>query len=355
MMNQRSTIGVGEPADRACAALIYLLGTERDLAKRQALAQDLQYRALDLGRPQRERIGRFVEAMMVGPDPDAANDLLESTDFRRPATNRVDLAIFVVQPVEWRAVRDVYRIDEANFTSYERRRRYFPTTIQSKQAGRDLSIIVSAVGKDTNIKVGPALQDFWVNYDADAYCLIGMAAGVRDHINLGDVVSPEVVFSYEHGRATPAGVEPRYEQLPTPEEVGGSLFFLDLGATSFEDDMKEIVAQTPKGDRPKLPRAWRPAFRARNAFLASGDKLIVDGRLADMKASYDERTIAGDEESYGFAAYLQGKTWAVFRGIADYGDLSKEDGWQYLSTCAAALIAKHFFAEQYIPPAESRF
>ncbi len=356
-MSERSHDHREESPQAACAALIQFLGSERDLVKRQALAQDLTFRASYLEKPQRERIDRFIATMATGPDPQAATDFLESAGLRPTANRRVDLALFGVQPVEWRALRDVFGLDEDNYQAFERRRRYYSTTLKSRQGKRDLTVIVSALGRDTNVEVGPALSDFALNYDADAYCLIGMAAGVRDQrISLGDVVCPETVFYYEHARSIPDGEEPRYQQLATPDEIGGNLLYFDLGATSFEDDLRAIVDEMPKAERPKFPRGgWRPRFHFKNAYLGAGEKLIADGKLLRLKSGYDQRTIAGDEESYGFAASLRGKTWAIFRGIADYGDPLKEDGWQYLSTCAAALVARHFFVEQYIPPDHSTF
>ena len=93
----------------------------------------------------------------------------------------------------------------------------------------------------------------------------------------------------------------------------------------------------------------RPKFKA--ATIASGEKLIADGRLVDMRLLFDERLRAVDQDSSGFAQACEFQEpqmpWAVFRGISDYGAPGKKDKVQQaaalVAACAAVMFLKRHF------------
>ncbi|MEP6672134.1 MAG: NB-ARC domain-containing protein [Chthoniobacter sp.] len=79
--------------------------------------------------------------------------------------------------------------------------------------------------------------------------------------------------------------------------------------------------------------------------LLSGDKLIANAEFRDRLLERFDRAIGGEMEAYGVAQACRslGLEWSVIKGVCDWGDERKADGWQAtaaaaaVSLCAAAL------------------
>lgn len=86
--------------------------------------------------------------------------------------------------------------------------------------------------------------------------------------------------------------------------------------------------------------------------IVAGEKLIADGSLERMLRKVDERIRAGDMEDSGFAQVAEFKKipWSIFRGISDYGDPRKENGWQFVAALGAACAAISFLQTAWSPP-----
>src|SRR5262249_18364029 len=112
-----------------------------------------------------------------------------------------------------------------------------------------------------------------------------------------------------------------------------------------------LTRLTPADRPPRLRKDFCPNVVSSNAMIAAGAKLLADGQfLSDLRDRYDQRMVAADQESGGFAVGCDARlSWAVFRGISDFGDPHKHDRWEYLAAGCAALCLRNFLEHEYLP------
>jgi nucleoside phosphorylase len=214
-----------------------------------------------------------------------------------------------------------------------------------------LSIVVTIVGEARNVPCAIAVEHLLNDYDLDLIMLVGIAAGPRDKVTLGDVVYADQVYDYEEYRlelmklfgfvTTFRQSLPRPKYVSTRKQVKVALERFDTGkfATCFGESLSRITEDLlPQG----YSRATVP--KVHDGTIAAGEKLIADGSLNKMRKRVDERIRAGAMEDSGFAQVAESKRmpWCIFRGISDYGDPRKQNGWQFIAATGAACGAVTF-------------
>lgn len=348
-MTDQAAPQITESPTAACASLLHFIICEKDVRRRALMLRDLTHRADDLSRDRRNQVlAAAAEAFSTRPP---------EVRFRAPAIDeelrRVDVLIVAVVDIERRAVLEVFDIVDDDPATYEvhRGQRFYRTTVASQRTGRQLSVAVTTFGRALNVRSAVASMRLRQRYDADAFFLLGMAAGVPGEVVFGDVVVPEAIRYYEPGRSLSDKFEPRAEVEPVYEPLHLNLRYYDIARSpSYGQRLHALVARSPADLLPSdLPDSWMPAYKINNTILMSGEKLLRDDRLVEERKRFDERIIAGDQESYGVAEALRGSRWAVLRGIADYGDPEKTGRWQYAATLAAGLALRDFLESQYEP------
>ena len=90
------------------------------------------------------------------------------------------------------------------------------------------------------------------------------------------------------------------------------------------------------------------ACRIGAGIVVAGEQLVADGSLPDT-LEHDDRIRSCEMEGSGFAQSCNEHKvqWCVFRGISDYGDPAKHDGWQRVAACTAALAVRLFLETEY--------
>jgi nucleoside phosphorylase len=83
------------------------------------------------------------------------------------------------------------------------------------------------VGYPRNVPCAIAVETLLNSYSVDLMMLVGIAAGPRDKVTLGDVVAANWVYDYEHVRrelAKGKKVEkPRPFHIPVPKHISADL------------------------------------------------------------------------------------------------------------------------------------
>jgi nucleoside phosphorylase len=293
---------------------------------------------------------QIVNSFSSAPIPEPRK--VPSADFRR---TKVDAAIVSVTSVELSALMKVFRVSSHKPSRQQRHRRYYETTVWSDQLKRNLAVVVTAVTKPLNVQAVRAVGELLDIYEPDAAFLVGIAAGARDKLALGDVVIPQGVHYYEPTRLTDRGDLPRPQYFDVHEELQRSVFYYDPHRTGLYDRLSSFMSDLQQEERPKrVPEGYQPRVVTRNVVIASGEKLLADGQLLhQLRDRYDERLIVADEESYGFALGCTGRCWwGVFRGISDFADPEKADDWQYVSAGHAAMCLRDFLQHEFLPEGE---
>lgn len=220
--------------------------------------------------------------------------------------------------------------------------------------GLPLSTTIMTVGEPRNVPCAIAVEDMLNRYSIDLMMMVGIAAGPRDKVELGDVVAANWVYDYEHVRReldSGQKVErPRPFHLQVPHNVRTDLNVFE--EAWMNNRFTAIMRDVDLYKLPVAPADINPKFHI--GTIAAGEKLFADGSLNEMRLRYDEEIRAGDQEDSGFAQACDFRRipWCIFRGIADYGDPTKEKGWHFTASLAAASAAFAFLQHAYRMPSD---
>jgi nucleoside phosphorylase len=338
-----------EPPEQACRTLLHLLAHEADDVKRGVLIADYFHKVAQMSPGDRQP---FDHALLRVLDGRGVGSLAELTPVAGPGGQRqVDAAIVTIVETEWRAVEAVFGINRRDYKRGRRGRRYFEFELPSKVRPEPLRVVATASTAQHNI---PADSTVWLlreRYETKAVFLVGIAGGDKDEVRLGDVVIPRQVFYYEPGRSTEHGFQPRPAHPATPDALWPSLFHFNPSAVGFEAAAADFSKTLPQRHRPQdFPDDFAPRVHKEDESIACGEKLLVDGSLKYLRDRFDERLIACDEESYGFADGAAELQWAVFRGISDFGEPERFKGWQYLAAACASLCLRDYLIDEFAAP-----
>jgi nucleoside phosphorylase len=276
------------------------------------------------------------------------------TDFKTEAMAprpRADVAIVTIIPEELKAAKIAFGIDTNRLEDRrERGLRFWNTTIQNKSSREDLSIILTMVGKARNVECAVACSRVFQTYDVGLCVLVGIAAGLKSKVKIGDVVSPDLVLDYEGARIEQDGLKKRPLPFPLNKIIERDLNYFEPKFGSWYRDFSECVEKLRTTEPvPALPDDWKPEYH-RGVVLA-GEKLLADGGLPEMRREYHERVRAVEMEGSGFANVCDEYAipWLVFRGISDFGDPKKpeSDVWRTLAALAAATAVSTFVKSDY--------
>lgn len=212
---------------------------------------------------------------------------------------------------------------------------------------RPLSVVITMVAEPLNVPCAIAVEHLLGDFNIGILTLVGIAAGVKDRVKLGDVVFADKVYDYENVRLEVNsrffGLLNIFKKRPRPKNFNITkevkvayhryddklmkTFFRNLmGTVSCENISKEIQTNIPSFHK---------------GTIAAGEKLIADGSLKKMYKIVDQEIRAGAMEDSGFAQVAEIKKipWCIFRGIVDYGDGCKSNDWHLASALAAASAA----------------
>lgn len=331
-MTGRSKPREEDPVD-SVLSLLDRIAVEEDDGKARLQLADLTHRASQMSDAQRV-------ALRSGAD----------------APRRVDVAIMTVVKTEREAAQDVFGI---NPNSYETRakRRYWELSLPSERAyGGELSLVLMSINDTGNPSATRAAMELLRAYTPAAVFLLGMAAGLKGKVSVGDVVAANGVHYYEPSSLRHDGPIPRPEHKSEPRELYYNVLYYE--GAELNERLQEVMARTPRERLPEeLARSKRkrmshkPELHLERSIVASGEMLLEDGEfLKALATERDGRIRAADTEAYGFAVGFDNLVpWGIFRGISDYGELPRPTDWQYLATATAAIALRDFLETEFEP------
>ncbi|WP_437917250.1 hypothetical protein WME73_24445 [Sorangium sp. So ce302] len=274
-----------------------------------------------------------------------------------------DVAVLtVIQPELFAALDalgfgpDAYDKDEAGTI-------YYRGAVRSARARRDYRVVLSCIGAAGNYDAAAATRDLVAWCKPAAVLLVGIAAGIRGKLKIGDVVLSDRVVAYEPAAAVvgPDGA-PREERRP---EIDRLPHAMNQDVVSYRPDPARLQAVFAKihGELPAPLPGQEELFRehvvtalaVRAATIASGEKLLRDpSKLLCVRKEQHGKVEAGEMEAAGLVGACRrgGVPWLVIRGISDFGDTFKDDRFHNLAACAAAAVLADFLAHGLDLPAK---
>jgi len=267
--------------------------------------------------------------------------------------SRFDAAILTVIPVEFRAVAKAFNID------FQQRTRndgsiFYKTTAYSRLLGRGLRIIVGCVDAPSQANAGVMATCMIKEFDPALIILLGIGAGMRGKLKIGDIIVPRQVADMSVAVATPDGRKARPDIKSPPHPVMQMMHGFSFSEAAYHDRCRELFgpALIPTVDQ-EADFAKHVTFEPHVAdnVLASEDLLIRDPNEFYRLIATHEGIRAADMEAGGFIKAcetgLHLRPWLIVRGISDFGDSFKNDNFHRLAACAAAAWIGFFLEDGF--------
>jgi nucleoside phosphorylase len=266
----------------------------------------------------------------------------------------VDVVIVTVIPPELTAVQLALGIPpDHRYTRQVNGLRFWETELTRGNDLDPLTVAVTMIGQARNVSCAIGCDRAFNLYEVRSALLIGIAAGLKTKVKLGDVVAAESVLDYEYARLEPSGAKKR----PTPYPLDVAMqrdmeHFMPL-RTEWHSHIQESLVRLRALPDAKLPNSfsadWRPAYHT--GVILAGEKLLADGSLPEMQKEFHDKVRAAEMEGAGFARSCReyGIPWSVFRGISDFGDPDKppNDEWHQVAALSAATVAVEFLKSSF--------
>ena len=238
--------------------------------------------------------------------------------------------------------------------------RYWISEINRKD-GSSIRVVISCIARSGNADPQIPVERMVGLYAPEAMFFVGIACGLRP-LNLGDVVTSEQIYAYEYLKTKPPGESDldRSRVMSCVSHLITDVQFFKA-KDEWHEDFERLLKKFPDEKLAKLktkPHLHPPAW------IASGEKVLADGRLSILNAKHD-KIRAGEMEGYGFAVACASHRpqipWLVVRGISDYGDATKDGGvenpaevfekdeYHIAAAVSAATFLRKFLETTYTP------
>ena len=260
----------------------------------------------------------------------------------------IDVAVLTVIGTELHAVQRVLKIESRDRIPKDGFL-YWETTRYSKLQDRDLTIVVHCIGSASQASASAATTRLLTYYDPAILILLGIAAGWRGKLKIGDVavardiadLSINVVENGErHPRPVNRALRPPVTQMIQNFRLDGQSF-----AVQFTNQFGKAI-ELPKGEEDVYRDNVATIPTIRDCTIASADDLLRDGSAFDKMSKYHQGIRAAEMEAGGFSRACEDrdppKPWMVIRGISDFADEFKGDRFHDLASCAAAVYLDLF-------------
>jgi nucleoside phosphorylase len=192
------------------------------------------------------------------------------------------------------------------------------------------SVVVLQQTRMGNLDATLTVRSLTERYDVQAVLLVGIAAGDKKKMSLGDIlVATEIVYC-ESGKIVEEGKQYRAQHFPVSE-------FLSTRARDVPTNWEERLTTQRPDETDKKPSVVRGVIAACENVVASQEKF-----------EEIQREVNG---MVGLAMEGGGAAWALhrdasrvgileIRGVCDFADECKNDAWQpYAAQVAAAFVA----------------
>lgn len=333
----------------SCRVLLERLAGSRDEDERKLLLDDLLWKSGYL----QSDLGWYFKTQALRCF--VADDISKRLDQKEPKvkTRDADVAIVTVKQPELLAAKVAFGIDLMKQEDEYANGLRFWESVLSTRDGKTLNIALTMIGEAGTMSCAAACDRLFNTYDVGLCVLVGIAAGLRGKVDLGDVVAAEIILDYEYARLEPDGAKKRPRQFSPIVALSRDVEYFDPKINGWHEEFLryfEALKRIPNIQLPILEQDWRPNFVS--GVVLSGDKLMADGKMDERRKEFHDRVVAVEMEAVGFARLCEehGVPWLVFRGICDFGEPSKDDLWQVASGLSVATVARIFLEKGYKKP-----
>lgn len=226
---------------------------------------------------------------------------------------------------------------------------YYVKDIESKLNNRKIRVALSCIGDAGNVKSGIATESFIKDFSPKIMVLVGIAAGIKKKVKIGDVILAERVVAYE--RASIEKYKGKEIIIPRPDIPEITHPIRQLIVNYFPNDSKlltlfnKIGGTFPSITDEKLKILYDGHIATKinviTSTIASGEKLLKNpDKLKWLQRNTHGKIESGEMEAAGFSAACDKHKidWLIIRGISDFGDKKKNDDFHIFASFTASTV-----------------
>jgi len=269
----------------------------------------------------------------------------------------IEIGIITVIPNEIEAIFEVFNIDKSSIVYSESTYNYWQAEVYNSFSDRKLKIVVSHLnGEAGNMEAAICTTHFLRDWHPKLMCLIGITAGIRGKVKIGDVVIPNKIHNrtikaFKSGnyftRGTTYNRHDIIDQMLKINPVDTGMFSVEYSPFLYEQlKVAKLVAR----EKGLTENEYSPELNIEDGSISSDNILIRDPEyFSGIMNETDEKCRGGEMEAAGFIRSCQIENialpWLIFRGISDFGDDSKDDEFQKIAAKSACIAAKLYFSK----------
>lgn len=257
-----------------------------------------------------------------------------------------DVLVLTALPVELAAAKHALGIDDDD---YGMQSKHGIHAWRVKVEGRNgpLTCLVASFNGAGNSQASAVTSMLISEFRPHAVFMMGIAAGMRGKLKLGDVIVSERVVSYEGAAALSGGVFVARPDMTKPEFRTQQ----DMGAYLAQGSRLARLARHADSVGLVFPGSSTAgevstALNPTPATVAAGEKLVRDENLFKKMQELHGKVSVAEMEAHGvFEACTRHEVPAlVIRGISDHGDQLKDDVFHEVASMAAAIVTADYIA-----------
>lgn len=258
-----------------------------------------------------------------------------------------DVAILTAVPIEKQAIQNLdchwkktSPIEGDSTTYYE--------CIWRGQ-NRNLKIITTSLTQMGMVPATALSMKLITNFSPRYIIMPGIAGGVKDEYEFGDIIIPREVKDYCSGKYTTPKSDVEIEEakynplkffIPSAQSISTDADIINIFTDTFDEVLSSIYKKWPTHSDYKPPRI-------RTGYMASGDSVVQNGTVIDLLIKSHLRNADGlDMEAYGmyYAAQQSLKPKPIpicMKGISDFSNKDKDDKHQAYAAYISAEFLKY--------------
>lgn len=206
--------------------------------------------------------------------------------------------------------------------------------------------VVTAQQSEMGMAAAATLSTKMIEHFKPKYLImVGIAAGIGDDKNLGDIIIPSEVWNYSSGKYVESknGEESMISFLPDPVSIPLETKIREIVSQDFKERLFKIRSEADDAPGNELKVVIGP--------MACGAAVVANKDIVeDLIKKHHRKTVGLDMESYGifFAAknaVVTGTIPICIKSISDFADADKGDSAQKYAAFTSTLFAKKLIEE----------
>lgn len=256
-----------------------------------------------------------------------------------------DVAIITAVPVEKESVKNLSenweKIEvEGDSTVYYR--------TEWEKAGKKVNVITTSLTQMGMVSAATITSKIIYNFTPRYIVMTGIAGGVKEEYEIGDIIIPKEVKDYCSGKyTTPKGEEelsienPLRYFVPTAASISTCFDIINKVSENFVEELSRIHRNWIYSSKYRIPNL-------RTGYMASGDSVVQNSAVIDIMVKNHLRQADGlDMEAYGVyyaseQAISPKPTPICIKSISDFANKEKSDDHQAYAAYTSAQFAKYF-------------